>query len=191
MSERRAPGGPERARLFAALALPELVSAALHQWCSTRLGEVPGLRLSSVPELHVTLCFLGLRPVEHLDEIAVACGAVSRCPRAVLSLGEPVWLPERRPRVVAVALEDRGGALAHTQSELAAALQAGGWYEPERRPFRPHVTVARASRNVRLRAIDLARPAPISFVGSSIVLMRSHLGRGGARYERLTEVTLA
>jgi 2'-5' RNA ligase len=92
--------------------------------------------------------------------------------------------------VVAVALEDRRQRLAHLQSELAAALQTGGWYEPERRPFRAHVTLARASGKMRLRPIELPPPAPIRFMGSMVGLWRSLPGRGGAHYERLSKVSL-
>lgn len=167
-----------------------MVRAALDQWRSQRLGRVSSLRATEPEALHVTLCFLGWQPVEEIERIARACGVLAGRGRPVLALGEPLWLPSRRPRVVAVSLQDRRQRLAELQSELAAALHAGGWYEPERRPFRAHVTLARASGNAPIAPIDLPPPAPIRFMGSTVVLWRSLLGRGGARYERLSRVSL-
>jgi 2'-5' RNA ligase len=67
------------------------------------------------------------------------------------------------------------------QADLVSAL--GAFHEPETRPFRPHVTVARVRRGARLRGRDVP-PAPrLRFVPVGVVLYRSHLGRGGAVYE--------
>ncbi len=180
----------ERARLFVALELPAAVRGALAQWGSQALADVPGLRLTASEALHVTLCFLGSQPVEQIEAIAQACAVLAARPGPVLSLGQPLWLPPRRPRVVAMALEDGQGGLGALQSELAATLETGGWYEPERRPFRPHVTLARPAGSSRLARVELPAPVPTSFVGSTIALMRSRTRAGGARYERLSEVAL-
>ncbi len=182
---------PERARLFVALELPAPVRAALGQWRSDRLGQVdPGLRMVRLDDLHVTLCFLGSQPADEISSIASACRCVRDCPRPVLTVGRPAWLPPRRPRVLAVDLDDHQGALGRAQAELSSALARGGWYEPERRPFRAHVTVARVAGRATVAVVELPPPAPVSFVGSSVVLMRSRLARAGARYEALASVRL-
>jgi RNA 2',3'-cyclic 3'-phosphodiesterase len=180
----------ERARLFAALELPPMIRTALHQWRSERLDGAPGLRMTGLESLHVTLCFLGWQPVERTDAIAEALGVLAGSPRVALSLGEPVWLPPRHPRVVAVAIEDVSGGLALAQANLAAELERGGWYEPELRRFRPHVTVARAAGKARVKRLETPGPVPVSFVGETVALMRSRLLRGDAHYERVTEVAL-
>ena len=155
--------GDERARLFVALELPAVVRTALHQWRSERLAGVAGLRLTAPEALHLTLCFLGSKLVREIAGIAQACACVAvERSRPVLGLGEPVWLPRRRPRLVAIGLEDGPGALASLQSSVAAALAAGGWYEPEQRPFRPHVTVARAAADARAEPGGAPRADPAS-----------------------------
>ena len=64
-----------------------------------------------------------------------------------LALGGALWLAPRRPHVLTVAVEDADGALAALQARVVEALaEAAGRDEPERRPFRPHVTVARVRR---------------------------------------------
>jgi RNA 2',3'-cyclic 3'-phosphodiesterase len=184
-------GAHERARLFVALELPAVVRTELAEWRSERVAGVSGLRLTASEALHLTLCFLGPRPVGEIDAVAEGCASVAAGrPRPVLELGEPVWLPRRRPRVLAIGLGDGPGELAALQSALAAALAQGGWYVPERRPFRPHVTVARAAGNARPQPLPLAAPHPITFVGSELVLMRSRTRPGGAEYERLSAVSL-
>ncbi len=62
------------ARLFVALELPAEVRGALAAW-ARRAGRGPGhgrLRLVEPESLHVTLCFLGSRPMAEVDEIAAA-----------------------------------------------------------------------------------------------------------------------
>jgi ketosteroid isomerase-like protein len=111
-------------------------------------------------------------------------------PAAEPRLGEPVWLPARRPRVLAVRLEDGSGVVARVQAALASALVAGGWYAPETRPFLPHVTVARVAKDARLRPPRLEPPPAVEVHCSRVTLYRSRLGSGGARYEPLNVVEL-
>jgi 2'-5' RNA ligase len=181
--------GSERARLFVALDLPQHVRDALERWRRAATPKVDGLRMVGPDALHVTLCFLGWRPAGEIEPIGERCAtAVRGLRKPELSFGGPVWLPERRPRVLAVALEDRSGALARIQAALSAGLSAGGWYGPEARPFLAHVTVARVGRGTRVRAIELSGMPPLSFSSGDVTLYRSHLGAGGARYEALRTV---
>jgi 2'-5' RNA ligase len=139
--------------------------------------------------LHVTLCFLGSQPVGEIEAIAAACRRALAGRDAVdLQLGGPVWLPHRRPRVLAVALEDRS-SLGELQAALAGELVRGGWYERDRRPFLPHVTVGRFGR-AGGREVDLGAPASIAFAAVTVALLRSRLGPGGSRYESLASVGL-
>jgi RNA 2',3'-cyclic 3'-phosphodiesterase len=199
--------GEERARLFVALDLPGAVREALVAWRTPLLAAWEReLRPVPVAALHVTLCFLGSLPLDDADAIGAAVvravtvgGAHSSGvgaggpPVGGLALGAPLWLPRRRPHALTLALADRDGALGRLQGELAAALAAGGWFDAEERPFLPHVTVARVRRSGDPRALarqELAEPPPLAFAGEAVALYRSHLGRGGARYEALTRVAL-
>jgi 2'-5' RNA ligase len=179
----------ERARLFVALELPEDARRELVRWRSEALGGAEGLRLISPEHLHATLCFLGWRQVGEIDEIWRACGTLGGYRAAKLRLGEAVWLPRRRPRVLAVELLDSGGALLRTQSAISDALEAGGWYKPEKRPFFGHVTVARVARGARTRT-ELPPPPPLDLRGSRVTLYRSRLAPSGARYEPLHTIEL-
>jgi RNA 2',3'-cyclic 3'-phosphodiesterase len=186
--------GADQARLFVALELPPVVRAALAEWGSGVAADivVGGLRPVRRESLHVTLCFLGTQPVSRVAEIAAACRVVARFPAVRLAAGEPVWLPRRRPRVLAIGLGDETGngpgRLAEVQSSVAAALQAGGFYQPEPRPFLGHVTVARVAARTRLAPTGLLGPAVPSFTADRVTVYRSLLGSGPARYEAFETV---
>jgi 2'-5' RNA ligase len=184
------PSPGERARLFVALELPVSARDILARWRGAAVGDDRTLRPVPTEHLHATLCFLGSRPVPEIDEIAAACGVVAGEPVAETHLGPPVWLPARRPRVLAVRLEDSEGALARIQAVLASALVAGGWYAPELRPFLPHVTVARVAKDARAKAPALEPPPAAEVRCTRVTLYRSRLGSRGARYEPLSVVEL-
>jgi 2'-5' RNA ligase len=183
----------ERARLFVALELPEEVREALAGWRVSALGGADGVRAVALDDLHVTLCFLGWRGLADVEAIAGACEVVRGRGAVELGLGEAVALPQRRPRVLAVSLDDRDGGLAAAQWALAGALEGGGWYAPEQRPHYGHVTVARVGRGARLPRTALVGPAPppVRFHGTDVALYRSHLRRSGASYESLARVPLS
>jgi len=93
--------------------------------------------------------------------------------------------------VLTVALEDADGALADLHATVVASLAAALPWEPETRPFRPHVTVARVRRDWRPRVDDAPEAPAARFTADEVVLFRSHLGgRGPARYEALERVAL-
>jgi 2'-5' RNA ligase len=181
-------------RLFVALDLPQAVRDVLARWGGRLAAADPALRPVRASSLHVTLCFLGSRPVEEIDTIGAACAGAVRPPAFELATGWLVGFPPKRPRVLAAAIEDRSRGLAQLQSRLSDSLAAMGVYQPERRPFAPHVTLAR----VKGRAGSSRPPgrpgdrllASTSFVASSITLFSSTPAAGGSQYEPLRSAFL-
>lgn len=185
-----------RARLFVALDLPEEIRSGLAEWESGQLAD-PALRPVAPESLHVTLAFLGSRPQEEVEAIAAAVRE-SAGPAPWIELLEPVQRPERgRARIYALPVLSPGTEA--IQAVLQQELVAGGFYEPEKRPFWPHVTVAR----VRPEARGSRRPAVVSqpparlpealseaFLGVRLSLYRSELQPSGARYVPLAQVEL-
>jgi len=194
----RRRGGPAgEARLFVALDLPVDIREQLGWWGREARRECGPMRLIDTELLHVTLAFLGARPVAEIDPIGAAVAGVdegvSRGGR--LALGAPVWLPRRRPRLLAVELHDDEGGLAALHSALSVALAAAVDWTPERRAFHPHVTVARmradggGSGSAARRGALPATPSA-SFGGEALTLYRSWLQPSGAVYEALERVGL-
>jgi 2'-5' RNA ligase len=113
-------------------------------------------------------------------------------------LGEPAPRPERgRARLFALPVESP--ATIALQAGLEERLVAARLYEPEKRPFWPHVTVARVRKEER----SSKRPAPVEkppgalpkgllqpFSGVRLTLYRSQLQPQGAQYTPLAQVEL-
>jgi RNA 2',3'-cyclic 3'-phosphodiesterase len=165
-------------------------SCGTRDWRSTHFSDVSGLRSIEPHALHVTLCFLGGRPVDDIDRIAAVCETVGSSPAVELSLGAPVWLPARRPRAIGIELVDRQHLLSDLQGAISDALRGGGWYEPETRPFLAHITLARLRKGTHLRRAELPPPSPLRLTCSAMTLYRSHLESDGARYEALRTIQL-
>ena len=181
----------QRARLFTALELPPVARHTLAHWAAEELEGMPGARRLEPDSLHVTLCFLGEHLLRDVPEIARACWVIASQPRVMLTLGPALWLPDKRPRALAVGLEDDELALGRLQSTLSRSLRAGGWYAPERRRFLGHVTVARIAAGRTVPVPALLTPRPLRFVSAAVTLYRSDLSSGGARYQPLETVGLS
>ena len=97
-------------------------------------------------------------------------------------------LPPRDPRLFALDLEDEGERATTLQAAASDALEAGGWYRPEKRPFWPHLTLARVKRGRRRVASLPDVPAPGEpFAAAGLTLYRSTLRPQGALYEPLAQ----
>ena len=180
--------GAPRLRLFVALELPAEAHAALLDW----RPEDPALRPVADEALHVTLAFLGGRDPGDVERIRVALEPLGR-PVDRLALGDVRWLPPRGPRVLAADVDDPDGTLAALQADVLAALVGGVGFEPERRRFLAHVTVARVrqgSKVPRELRERLGPPERVEFAAPAVTLFRSHLSPRGARYEPLVRVAL-
>jgi 2'-5' RNA ligase len=183
------------ARLFVALDLPADVRARLATWGRSAASSVRArhgpLRLLAPDTLHVTLRFLGERPVGEIEALgeALAAACALAPPVGELALGAPLWLPPRRPRALAVELhDDAAGALRALHDALAVALAAVCELEPgaaRGRSFRPHVTVARLRPADAPRERGLPATPALSFVPRSVTLHRSWLTPTEAVYEGL------
>lgn len=190
---REAPSEPEPAavRLFVALELPGDARDRIVAWQEEALGGYGrALRLVRPAALHVTLAFLGHHPAAAVEAIgAAALSAAGGLPAPELEATGVTPVPPRAPRLWALDLDDPCGGAAAVQAAVAEPLAAGGWYEPEKRPFWPHLTVARLRAKARPPRLE-APPPPGRFVAPEVVLYRSRLGRAGADYEALARTRL-
>jgi len=172
----RSGDGDERLRLFVAADLPPDVLAAVGEWRRRCLAPREELRLAG--GLHLTLCFLGDTSSLQVPAIVAALGALA-VPALRLALGDVLFLPEKgRKRVVALRLEDPSEGLVRLQREMSEALRRLRLYRPERRPFLPHLTVARFRRPGQ--AFPLQNVNVQGFGLPAVILYSSVLEKGGA-----------
>ena len=180
-------GGPEKSarslRLFVACDLPAEAERAVTVWQHKELARHDDLRV--MPALHLTLAFLGAVDAARVPDLERILGGV-RWSRADCRFREPLFLPAHgKRRVVALELDDPAGTLRRLQGEVSAGLASEGLYEPEKRPWLPHVTVARFRRpghpfslqNVNVGAFGVVR----------MVLYSSDLKPGGAVHSPLAD----
>ena len=178
-----------RLRLFVALELPSAVRAALAAFCSAAAPDPTVWRPIPSEALHLTLAFLGARPEDDVSATeAVLREAAGPAPRLALAGG--VLLPPRRARVLCASVEDPDGTLAALQARVSEGLAAAGVYEPEKRPFRAHATVARLRPRARAPRTLSEAPKALEFHGEAVTLFVSRLHPQGARYEPLVRVPL-
>jgi 2'-5' RNA ligase len=178
----------ERLRLFVALELPPAVVSELVSWGAGVVLDVAGLRALPARSLHLTLAFLGARPAEELEALRSVLTGVEGHPAGGLALGSPWWLPRRRPGVLSVAVEDDHGSLRELQAAVVAGLRRAIGWQPEARPFFPHVTVARVRNGARVRPRALEGPRGLEFAAQWLTLFRSRTDPAGARYDALHRV---
>lgn len=183
--------GP-RARLFLALEPVDEHRAALAAWRDGLVAGRDDLRPTAAATLHLTLAFLGGRPEGEIGAIAEAAfGAIEGLEGALLVPGDVVAVPRRGPpRLFVLELDDEDGRAGRIQAAVSGALAAGGFYRPERRPWWPHVTLARVRRGRRAAALLQTAPPPGPLSAPLVTLYRSFLHPAGARYEALERVEI-
>ncbi len=176
-------------RLFVALDLPPDARARL-----SRLATgLPGARWLPPSTYHVTLRFLGEMPGHRAEELDGALAAL-RGRRFTLQLGGVGVLEKAgRPQALWAGVE-RSQQLDHLRAKIETAVQRVG-FEPERRRFAPHVTVARLDNAPPgklaewVQAHNLLRADPV--VVEHFTLFSSLLGKDGAVYTPEVEYELA
>jgi len=186
-----------RARLFVALDLPEALREEIAAWGSEELSD-PALRVVPSESLHITLAFLGYTPEKEVENLAGIVTGIGVAPPRI-RLGDPVAKPSaKRPRLFALPA-DSADTVA-LQKVLEEKLVAQRLHAPEKRPFWPHVTVARVksegrgskrSRPVERQPGRLPAKLLSPVLGVRLTLYRSELQPRGAHYTSLAQVELS
>ena len=177
-------------RLFMAVEIPHAATAELVRWQQDHLAGDRALRLLPEAQLHITLVFLGQMTEKERDLAAVQLEVLDGMSAFEVAATGIVGLPQKRPpRVVAAALEEPSGSLAEVHDRLASALVEKKLYKQEKRPYFPHVTIARARGRTHLDLAEI-KPEPVKFTAVRVTLYNSILTREGAFHEALKTVQL-
>lgn len=181
-------------RSFVAIDIPQLPD--LKSLIERLKGSGSRLSVPRAEGVHVTLKFLG-------DVEDDAVGGISSALRDVCSrfsafearmAGTGVFPGAGNPRVFWVRIED-GGAMASIAKAVDESMTRLG-FEAEKRPFAPHVTVARVKSPSGIeRAYGILREYEKkdfgSFTIADIRLKKSTLTPGGSIYEDIGVIPLS
>ncbi len=157
--------------------------------------EATGADVKCVEEenIHITLKFLGEIAEAKTGQVAELVRGIAFKPFSLDFRGVGVFPGLSRPSVVWAGITGGVSEMLAVFTELEAGLGALG-FEPERRPFQPHITLCRV-RSGRSRA-QLAEA--VTAMGDEefgelrvahICLKRSVLTRGGPIYSTVAEST--
>ena len=153
--------------------------------------NIPGKPVPS-DNWHFTLRFLGATRTETRDKLLSDLAAESLGPSFTIHFNELGAFPNpRRARVLWLGV-DRG---TERMQELAAIVETSArraGFEAEARAFTPHLTLARIDPPTSVATLISSRPrVDVSMLVESLVLFRSRLGGGPARYEVVARFELA
>jgi 2'-5' RNA ligase len=184
-------------RLFLAGVVPDAVKQTLHAQLEPVRAATRQARWLPPDTLHLTLVFLGSVPDASVLPLQAAFGGVCGRHHAVslMFAGVETFGPTRSPRVLATTLAGEVEELHALVTDARHAAEPLVPLEAER-PFRPHLTVARARSTHgdlllgRCRSA-LARGLEGGFVLREVALMKSDTLPGGAVHTALARWTLS
>ena len=191
---------PGTLRLFFAVPVP----AEARERVGRLIREVQGgvgdgtarIRWVNVDGLHLTLRFLGPTPEDRVGPLRAGADRIAAAaePFEVELSGGGAFPSLARPRSLWIGVREGADRLANLANELTDAAGECGLVL-DTRPFAAHLTIGRTD-GVRLgpaaaRALEHAADGlDVRFVTDRVVLFRSLLGGGPARYEPLHEAIL-
>lgn len=184
-------------RAFIAIELPDEPRRHLQdvQKSIALLGDLAGkLTLEPAEKLHLTLKFLGEVSPPQATELIASLHKLAIAPMTLHGDRLDCFPPRGPIRVVTASLAGDIQALGGMVSHIEQRCQDAG-FEPERRPYRPHITLARARngaaaalRQLLAAASQSAWPGP-EFSVSRFVLLQSILKHTGSEYRVVESFT--
>lgn len=182
--------GTER-RLFLAVALDDDSRHALATFVSdSERGQIPGKRVPPA-NWHITLRFLGRSTALQQDKMLAALDQELEHSPFDIGFGELGAFPyPERATVVWLSVQHGGDALVDLAVSCERAALAAG-YDPEERPFHPHLSLARVRPHQDLTELIAGYPRfPGRLRVDAVVLYESITSRSGAQYTELDRVPL-
>ena len=176
--------GDERLRLFLGFRLPDATARRVVGWQRDELGAPEQARLVPAENLHVTIAFLGSRPAGEVDSIAGELREAAR------EAAQPVLTTVRYRETRSVGMlvfDDRDGRATRVAEDVHGRLAQLRVYEPEQRPWLPHLTVVRFRERPRLQP-PIPDLGPVTMSDAAVYISR--LRPTGAQYEVLESVPL-
>jgi len=187
-------------RLFVGVELDDRVreaAARIGESLKRQLADRVEARWVVAANLHITLWFIGEVEDRRAEDILGGFNRPFDEPAFDIDLGGlGSFPPSGAPRVFWLGVRAGSECLRRLHSELAVRLAPLG-FEPERRPYSAHLTIARVkevSRATSSRVVrELLQTTPAvagRFRATHVTVFRSRLSPKGADYEALLRIPL-
>ena len=184
-------------RIFLAIDISDAARAVCGSHIDLLRREFPHVRVGWEPneKLHLTLKFLGPTAEETIADLNYRLTNVAAQHRPFgLRLGAPGSFPEKgKPRVLWIGVNGATEDLIRLQTDVEQACESLG-YEPEHKPFHPHITIGRIRDHRDAYALGedhrAARIEPVDFEIRSVVIYESKLQPSGSVYSKLSQLQL-
>jgi 2'-5' RNA ligase len=180
-------------RLFTGIAAPAAINARLDDLVR-RLKPLARIRWSPASNFHITTKFIGAWPQERLDALKEALAKLRGSGAIRIAIRGIGFFPNaQHPRIFWAGVEG-GEALATLASQTDQACASLG-VEAEKKPYSPHLTLARMNTPTDLGALHTAIAMEATsefgeFVAGSFHLYLSQPGAHGSIYTSLAEFPL-
>jgi 2'-5' RNA ligase len=194
-------------RTFIALDIDDAIRQRIALFMEGVRGFAPDARWVRAESLHVTLKFIGEKPIETVEEIKRVLSEARGEPISIHFRGYGFFPTAKAARVFWLGIES-GPQLLSLAKAVDEATSALG-IAKEDHPFTPHLTLARggsrsgaprwgkgdsANKNFQLLQEKLAaRPTPEfgTMSAHEFFLYQSELARGGSRYTKIGRFALS
>jgi RNA 2',3'-cyclic 3'-phosphodiesterase len=191
-------------RVFVALDIDDSIRARLEKFLDGVRGFTPEARWVRPESMHVTLKFIGEKPVETVEEIKQALSGIRADPIEISFRGCGFFPTSKSARVfwIGIAAGPQLAALAKSVDDATAAVGV----PKEEHEFSPHLTLARrgsgaphprkgdGTTNTFHRLQEKLAAMPVFDFGTmtarEFFLYQSQLMRGGAKYTKIARFPL-
>ena len=184
-------------RLFVAIDLPDEARAAIaaeQRRIVAKLDPRRRVTIVRTEHIHLTLVFIG--EVDEARRAAIGEQMARDIDQPAFDLvfgGIGIFPPRGAPRVLWLGVSSGAELAIDLQHRVSARLQAAG-VEPERRPFSPHLTLARwreSRPSDAGRVVEPAGRAVATVRVTEVTLYQSQLSSAGPTHMSLTRARLA
>lgn len=177
-------------RVFISLPLPEKQKASISRWIESLRGETKDVRWVAAETLHITLKFCGECDKATIEKIKNNLNLIESIGSFELSAEGINAFPNfNKPNIIWLKINGDTKRLLQLQSEVEDATAKAG-IEPERHPFKAHLTLGRVRREKSLTKITIEKikESTLSvepWIVSEMALMKSELYPTGPIHKTL------
>ena len=150
------------------------------------------MKIVKSENIHFTLRFLGDTPLTILDQIHTCLDGIEINPFEIEVVGVGAFPNKRHPRIIWIGVAHNASKILDLKNEIDSSLIELD-YQPERRKYTPHATIARVrhvkdSKRIADNLESLANEVIGAMSITKIKMMKSTLTPTGPIYETLWHI---